>query len=421
MGLPRRLLRAPLIADAGEVLAAPGALLIEGNRVLAAGPPEAIGHVGAALVEEYPDQALLPALVNAHAHLDLSHIGPLPAPESFEQWLRQVIDLRREDAAGIAASVEQGIELSLAGGVAAVGDIAGAWSEVPLATLERSPLAGVSFIELFGQGSREAHAVERLNRLLEGLTQRGRGSWRTMRPSLQPHAPYSCGLALYSAAAASAGSLAAPLATHLAESPEEIEFSEHRTGPFADFLGRLGVLDGKEPAAGRHPLERLDEAGILSKARWLLVHLNCLHERHVTRLAALRPTVVYCPRASTTFGHPRSGWSPHRYRELMAAGVSVVLGTDSILCLDTPRRLSPLDDARLLWRRDSEDPRTLLRMMTSAAAEALGLPAAPFTLAPGEVAGVLAVTMEGAGLSGVMRACGPPRWLVAPGPPQRTG
>jgi cytosine/adenosine deaminase-related metal-dependent hydrolase len=409
-----RLLRAPLVADGQRVAAAPGVVLLEEDRVLASGTPEEVGGVPDARIEEHPGEAILPALVNAHCHLDLTHIGPLPPPANFQSWLEQVGSLRRVDPGGIEASVREGVDRTLAGGVAAVGDIAGAWSEVPLATLERSALSGVSFIELFGQGTREAAAVERLRASTERAGMRSPTCWRRVRRGVQPHAPYSCGLALYAGAAKAAKLLGTPAATHLAESPEEVEFACRRSGPFAEFLARLALLEEGASALGAHPLEALHAAGVLTEANWLLVHLNCLESHHVPLLAALRPTVVYCPRASAYFGHPRPGWSPHRYRELQEAGVRVALGTDSILCLDTPTRLSPLDDARLLWRRDGTEPRTLLAMITSLAAEALGLPADRFSFAAGESAGILAVGMNGPGLEGVMRASGPPRWLLAP-------
>ncbi|MEL6329794.1 MAG: amidohydrolase family protein, partial [Planctomycetota bacterium] len=86
---------------------------------------------------------------------------------------------------------------------------------------------------------------------------------------------------------------------------------------------------------------------------------------------------------------------PHRYQELFEAGVEVCLGTDSILNLDTPDRISPLDDARLIYRRDGFDPQRLLSMCTSSAAAAVGLDPRRFLVAEGaELAALAAVPAD---------------------------
>lgn len=394
------------------VFAEPGVVLLRGETVVAAGSPESVGHVEGVEIVECPDEAILPALVNAHTHLDLTHIGMLPFGGSFLEWLEQVISRRRIDEEGIADSVREGVRLSQAGGVAAVGDIAGVWSEAPRRVVEEGDLRGVSFVEVFGLGARQNAATARLMAVVERHGRVPEGAGPELATGVQPHAPYSCGLELYLAAGRLASERNLPLATHLAESPEEIEFARSRSGPLAAWLDRKGVLDDSVRPLGDHPLDALCAAGVFERGRWLLVHLNCLEAGHVALLARLGASVVYCPRASRYFGHPRSGWSPHRYRELIAAGVRVVLGTDSLICLDTPDRITPLDDARLLWRRDGTSPRALLGMMTTEAAVALGLEPAPFTLASGRSAGLIGVPISHAGLEGVMSSRSSPRWLL---------
>ena len=62
-----RLLRASLLADGRGVLAAPGALLLRGEEIVATGSPEAIGQVADAEVVQLENEAILPAFVNPHA------------------------------------------------------------------------------------------------------------------------------------------------------------------------------------------------------------------------------------------------------------------------------------------------------------------------------------------------------------------
>jgi cytosine/adenosine deaminase-related metal-dependent hydrolase len=76
-------------------------------------------------------------------------------------------------------------------------------------------------------------------------------------------------------------------------------------------------------------------------------------------------TIVYCPRTHAAFGHP-----PHPFQKLLAAGVRVALGTDS---LASNPDLDVLAEARFLHRRHPEVPgATLLCLATLWGAEALG-------------------------------------------------
>ena len=114
-----------------------------------------------------PGEVLLPAFVNAHTHLDLTHIGPrgYDPRDGFESWLKMILAERRHDAEGIRASVLHGVERCMAGGVTAVGDIAGVGRTEPLEELRSSPLAGASFIEFFGLGDRQHEAAEEIAKL----------------------------------------------------------------------------------------------------------------------------------------------------------------------------------------------------------------------------------------------------------------
>jgi 5-methylthioadenosine/S-adenosylhomocysteine deaminase len=165
-----------------------------------------------------------------------------------------------------------------------------------------------------------------------------------------------------------------------------------------------------------HPVDCL--LPYLSKSQWVAAHLNYVEDRHLELLSPARGvqvTVVYCPRASAYFGHPMGGRSSHRYREMMQCGINVALGTDSIICLNTPDRISVLDDMRFLYQRDATDPRTLLRMATINGANALGVDPALFTLSPGPTAGLLAIELPhatiGDPLHDALRTSNPPRWV----------
>jgi cytosine/adenosine deaminase-related metal-dependent hydrolase len=405
----RRLVRAAMVVDGAGVRAAPGVLLLEGASVVAAGAPEAVGAPSDALVEERRDVVLVPALVNAHAHLDLTHVGPLPYEDGFCAWVDVVRTHRAGDADALAASVRAGVDRSIAGGTAIVGDIAGVGSTVPLETVRASGLQGVSYLEVFGQAGRQAGAIAQIERAVRETAPHAGG----VRLGVQPHAPYSCGREVYRAAAAAG----CPVATHLAETPEELEFTRTAGGEFADLMRRLGVWDDAIVPLGGHPVDGL--ADVLAAAPWVAAHVNYVDAAQIDRLAGWEVSVAYCPRASDYFGHPRDGAAPHAYRTMIEHGINVALGTDSAICFDTPDRISVLDEMRHLARRDGTDPALLLRMATVNGARALGMDEALVALGPAGL-GVLALPVDPAAredpLAAALRRDDAPTWIAGPAP-----
>ena len=391
------------MVDAAGVEAAPGVLLLRNDTVVAAGAPAEVGEVSEAEVESWAGSTLLPAMVNAHTHLDLSSIGPRPFEGDFDAWLLTIGNMRRaQEAEDRRRDVQLGIELALAGGTAFIGDIAGHGHLEPLEELRHSPLQGDVFIEYFGLGTNEAPVGEAMRDLADSVPRAEGG----VRLGLSPHAPYSCGQQVYAAAMATG----LPMATHLAESLEEEQMLATAGGPMRELCERLGAWNDAASMPGVHPVAAMEP--VLSTRPSIAVHLNYIDEEHIELLASTGTRVVYCPRASDYFGHPHAGRSEHRYMEMVAAGVGVSLGTDSLQCLDTPDRISTLDEMRHLWVRDGADPHTLLAMATVHGAAALDVDPARVTFAPGPIAGVIAV--DGGGLAGVLSSRGAPRWVLPP-------
>ena len=405
---------AAAIVDGGDIAAAPGVLLLdERGRIVAAGRPEEIGATPDVKRLDHRKSVIIPALVNTHTHLDLTHIGPQPFSGEFSDWLRFVQAERTHDEALLTASVRAGVACSLRGGTALVGDIVGNASPVAVASLAASGLAAVAFMEVFGIGDRETHGQERIRTLMHDLPPR----LGSARIGIQPHAPYSCARSIYEAAAATGR----PMATHLAESLDEIAFTKGGTGLFIDMLRKLGVGGTGLGRWGVHPVDHL--APVLSRSRCLVAHLNYLDEAHLDMICNWPISVAYCPRASVYFGHPVPSHPQHSYQAMLDRGMCVALGTDSIICLDTPDRISVLDEMRLLSRRDGVDPRILLRMGTVHGAMALGVDPAWFTLQPGPVAGLLSLSIGGdVGteatvddfLAAVMMDDSAPAWVTPP-------
>lgn len=377
----------------------------EGLRVLAVGArADCARHEASAHAEriDLPGIVIVPAFVNAHAHLDLTHVGSQPfdpETQTFTQWLASIRSTRTLDPADIRGSVALGIERSLAGGVIAVGDISGADHNLTLELLRESELRGVCFAELFGLAGRQAASIARMRELIALAPHADRG----VRLGLQPHAPYSAGPELLRAASETG----LPVSTHLAETLEERELLKRGTGDFHTFLESLGLWtsDIAQGFGGATPIERTLSA--IDGRALLAAHVNDCRESEIEALAAANVSVVYCPRAHESFGHP-STIGPHRYREMLDRGITVCLGTDSIVSLPptSAHRITPFDDARLLLRRDGLNPVTALQLITTNGAHALGMPIDLFRLhdSPHEITGLLALDADGSGASALARA-----------------
>ena len=197
-----------------------------------------------------------------------------------------------------------------------------------------------------------------------------------------------------------------PVATHLAEMQEELEATTNGSGDLVEFATRLGVRNDTATCWNKHPIDGLME--ILGERSMIAVHVNYMEDRHVELLANSQVTVAYCPRASAYFGHTN-----HRYQKMLASGIAVALGTDSLICLDTPDCISLLDELRYLFKEGCTDPSTLLTMATVNGARALGEDPALLTLEKGKIAGLLAIdTASENAFESAMVSSVPPKWIV---------
>ncbi len=304
--------------------------------------------------EDCGNAAIVPGLVNAHTHLDLSGAqGQIPptGPTHFTDWLRSVIAFRRtRTVEQVQEDIRAGLAQCLRTGTTLVGDIA--FNGVSWDALAASQTRAVVFYELIGLSEQRAEAA----RSAGWNWYQAHPQTPTCKPAFSPHAPYSARESLMFGCAEEQRTIA----IHLAESPGELELINSRSGPFVPFLHQLGVWD---------------ESGLLRSLSWLFtrtrgsarslyIHCNYLPPDNA-RYFDNSMSLVYCPRTHAAFGHP-----PHPFREFLARGVRVCLGTDS---LASNPDLDVLAEARFVRRNDPSVPaEQLLRMATLSGAEALG-------------------------------------------------
>lgn len=347
-----------------------GTVTIDGERIAAVEPRGArsadvdLGNV-----------AILPGFVNAHTHLDLSGMrGLAPPSPDFTGWLRRVISHRRERTPEqVREDIQAGVAECLRFGTTLIGDIASLGMSWDL--LANSLSRAIVFYELLGLTEERANtALTSARRWLAAHP-----ATMTCRPGLSPHAPYSVRADLFWQVGFLARWMKVAVATHLAESQAEIDLLHNRSGPFVLFLQELGVWDPKGLATGA---SRVMKACDTSTPR-LFVHGNYLAPSVRIRRYS---TIVYCPRTHAAFGHP-----PHPFRDFLARGIRVAVGTDS---LASNPDLDVLAEIRFLYQRYPDvRAATLLRMASLSGAEALGWAGETGSLTPGKSADLVVLPL----------------------------
>jgi cytosine/adenosine deaminase-related metal-dependent hydrolase len=350
-----------------------GTITFAGERIEAVEP-----HGRRSADRDLGNVAILPGLVNAHTHLDLTGLrGRCPPSPDFTGWLRQVIQHRRGTTPEqVQADIRAGLAESLRFGTTLLGDIAAQGSSWPV--LIQAAIRAVVFLELLGLTADRARGAA--SQAKEWLA--SHQASLTCRPGLSPHAPYSVRSSLFTRAYALAKKWRIPLATHVAESNAEVELLRHRRGPFVSFLSDLGVWDRKGLVPSVAHVVQI--CGWAEEVPSLFVHANYLAPYWTGPSGGRR--FVYCPRTHAAFGHP-----PHPFREFLARGVRVALGTDS---LASNPDLDVLAEARFVHRKHPDVPgATLLRMATLSGAEALGWADETGSLTPGKSADLVVLPL----------------------------
>ncbi len=310
---------------------------------------------------DWGSAVIMPGLINCHAHLELTHLrNQIVRFSSFTDWLSQVVAKRREWAQQeYSASTLAGAEMALSSGTVLIGDISA--SGASWRALKASKLRKIVFEEAIALSPHKAAeaslALEaRLDKIeIDELLSSG----------VSPHAPYSVSSELYRAAARIARERNLALATHVAETREEVSFLYRGTGEFREFLTRLEALPPGWTAPNLSPIAYLATLGVLDRPA-LLIHCNYLNSEAMSLILASRSSVIYCPRSHAFFGH-----EAHPVRQLLDLGINVALGTDSLASNST---LSMLDEMRFLFsnRKDLKCDE-IIRMATLNGATALNL------------------------------------------------
>ena len=326
--------------------------------------------------------AVLPGLVNAHTHLELSYLHHrIPPAPSFLEWVRPMLAARAEraqtDEAAILGAARKAIQYARATGTALIGDVTNTLA--PVALLREARMPACVFHELLGFAGQNADAQVRSARAaIDALAS------DDVRLSLAPHAPYSVAPALFGAIRRDLDEHDPAVSTvHLGESPEEVEFLLKGTGPWRSLLEQIGVWNADWQAPKCSPVDYLADIGFLTGSV-LAIHGVQFEGTDLDRLRTLGITLVSCPRSNRYVG---VGSPP--LEAFYAMDVDVAFGTDSLASVADLNMFSELAEARRIAPK--VPARALLRSATLTGATALGFGDEFGSIEPGKRAALIAV------------------------------
>ncbi|HEU0077604.1 MAG TPA: amidohydrolase family protein, partial [Longimicrobiaceae bacterium] len=310
-GVPLRVFRAAWVLPVAAPAVRDGAVLVGADgRIAAVGPRLSIEPPEGAEVVELGEAALLPGLVNVHAHPELALFRGGLEDLRFRDWILRLVGSKRAalgdadyDVAARWAMVE-----SLRAGITTLA--ATEMSGASAGALREAGMRGIVYRETFGPDP--AQAEDSVAELRSAVDRLRRGETELVRVGISPHAPYTVSDRLFAAAADYALAEGLPVAVHAAESEAEDDLVIRGGGDFAPGLRARGI---DTPARGRSTVEMLDRLGVLG-TRPLLIHCVRLDADDVRRLADAGAAVAHCPVANARRGH---GVAP--FPELRGAGV----------------------------------------------------------------------------------------------------
>src|SRR6266404_7264333 len=355
-----------------------GAVAVSGDRIADVGkfPEISARHAGEKIVD-LGGQTLLPGLINAHCHLDYTCLrGEIPRQKSFTDWIRAINAEKAKLSPGdYVGSINEGFAEAKRFGTTTIANLT-AFPEL----IERiqPPIRTWWFAELI-----DVRDPGRANEIVDLAVEKLKVAkhW-----GLAPHAPFTASEKLYRRCEEAANEGFLRLATHLAESREEMSMFRDASGPLFKFMQEIArpMEDCGYETSLAHFTRHVD-----TEEPWLITHLNELAESDFDLLLGAKPNfhIIHCPRSHEYFGH-----SPFQFEKLCELGFNICLGTDSLASNDD---LNLFAEMRAFQKEfPNISPEEVLNMVTANSARALREQDALGRIRRGFIADLIAVPAE---------------------------
>ena len=336
-----------------------------GGRIVYVGPRHDAPDAPDGADRDLGNCALIPGLVNAHTHLELTVFRGLLEDLSFREWIVRLQGMKVAvmTPERFLDSARFGIVEGVRAGITTYADTCD--SGMVLEAMRERGVRGIMYQEVFSPSADPKAVREAAARLAEQLARHDVFETELQHVGVSPHAPYTVSDPLFALVARSGRRIA----IHIAESDAEHRFVCEGEGPFADAHRARGF-----PVAPRatSPIALLGKLGVLD-ARPLLIHCVRVSDSDIAAIAKSKSTVAHCPISNAKLGH---GIAP--VLELLDAGIAVGIGSDSMAANN---RMHLLEESRAAVlaqrvraaRSDALPAARALELATLGGARALGL------------------------------------------------
>ncbi|WP_316825628.1 amidohydrolase family protein [Pedobacter miscanthi] len=316
---------------------------------------EEIANLGQDIIKN--KGAIVPGFINAHCHLELSHmLGQIPEQTGLVEFVQSIIKSRQGDAEQIKAAMYDADQKMFENGIVAVGDISNQVFSKEIK--ENSNIHYHTFIEAMGFNPERAAAIM-------DYVKEIKQDFEPLPASIVPHAPYSVSPELFERIREEAAKDNALISVHNQETNNENAFFENKTGGFLELYKFLGLdISFFEPTNKTSLQSWLP---YIKEQKTLLVHNTVSSKADITFAKAQNPNLYWClcPQANLYIENalPDVGL-------LINEKVKITLGTDS---LASNHQLNILSEMITLQQHKQVDFEKLLSWATINGAEFLAV------------------------------------------------
>jgi len=325
------------------------------------------------------DGAIIPGFVNAHCHLELSHmLGKVDTGTGLLDFIKNVVRRRGDSSpAEIQEACHNADKYMWENGIMAVGDISNVRDTFEVK--HNSPIKYYTFVEAFDfLDEQKTGEVWETAMDVYNVAPADNGH----RKSIVPHAPYTVSPALFKNINNYAGN-GATLSIHNQEIIDENRLFIDKSGRFPEFYKGFGSdLSFFHPTGSTSIHYTMDH--LVHEGNLLMVHNTFTGREDMRAAHRYNPDIywVSCPNANLYIENALP-----RYSEFLAENARICLGTDS---LTSNWQLSILEEMKTISQYQSYVPfEVLLLWGTLNGAKALGFDKQLGSLEPGKTPGIL--------------------------------
>jgi cytosine/adenosine deaminase-related metal-dependent hydrolase len=310
---------------------------------------------------------LAPGLINAHCHLELSHLKNIIPPHTgLIEFLCSVVTKRNFSEEVIQKAIAEAEAEMYENGIVAVGDIGNTADTA--AVKSKSQIRWYNFVEVLSFTDEQASLqFEHYRRVAETMEEQLRMSLLPHRTSLVPHAPYSISpLSFKRINEATAGRI---ISMHNQEHPAENELYETGGGEYLRLFEIFGMKKSPFPVTGESSIRSVLPFFNLGQTIFL-IHNTFMTEAEVqwanawARTNGLKLVYGLCPNANLYIENRLPPAAMFLRNDCLT-----VLGTDSY---SSNWQLSIAAEMNLLLNKAGIPREVLLRMATLNGAKAFG-------------------------------------------------